>query len=248
LKELEKHRSETALPGYWNVLEENCSQWAEEATISPFWKSVKKNLPTWSSDFQKKTGSALLATDQLPPFIGKKTSRIQAKLLQRSSKKTNFDLANTIPSNGAPVPILNDLVRTRIQCQFLDGVEFLVDRLAELTASLSMQSGRAREGRLEGYFAQHFYFNHDFLFRLGGSSQPTQIKCEVQVATQLSTRIWDATHLIYEEWREQTEQPGDWQWNPEDPRFLARQLGHMIHLADGILVQLRNSIKKNQTP
>jgi hypothetical protein len=160
-----------------------------------------------------------------------------------NQKKNPTPLEKLLPAEGAPVPQLNDLVRARVQCQFLDGVEYLVDRLEELANKLSLKPSRRREGRIEGYFAQHFYFYADVFFRFGGGPKPTSIKCEVQVATELSTRVWDVAHPVYEQWRGQVEHPEDWQWKPDDPRFLARQFGHMIHLADGMLVQLRELIR-----
>lgn len=139
------------------------------------------------------------------------------------------------------MPCLNDLVRTRVECQFLDGVEFFADCLEQLATELGILATREREGRLQGYFAQHFCFEHPVYFRFGGSEEPVRILCEVQIATALATRVWEESHRTYEDWRIRDDQAEEWQWQPTDPRFIARQLGHMIHLADGLLVQLRNS-------
>lgn len=118
-------------------------------------------------------------------------------------------------------------------------------RLEELAGELGIACKRERQGRLVGYFAQHFCFRDNVIFRFGGGQELASIQCEVQVATSLATRIWEESHRTYEEWRVQVDTPEDWQWNPNDPRFTARQLGHMIHLADGLLVQLRDSARKH---
>jgi hypothetical protein len=233
------------LAGYWEALQKNCDQWAIELSIAPFWTAVKQRQSMWSNEFQRKTSGALLANPGIPDFAAKKAKRVREKLLLdwihagRPAEVTEF-----WPSTGPPVPLINDLVRTRIECQFLDGIEFFGVKLEELARELGIKYTRERKGRLAGYFAQHFCFTDKVIFRFGGGEQLASIQCEVQIATALATRIWEESHRTYEEWRVQRDDPEDWQWNPEDPRFTARQLGHMIHLADGLLVQLRNSAQR----
>jgi hypothetical protein len=235
-------RPEVAVPGYWDSLAENCQQWADEISICPLWKAVAKHQPAWSNEFSQLTTGSLLASPLIPQFTSKSVRRMKSKSIELFLQKGNvFEI---LPKVGAPVPNLNDLVRTRVECQFLDGVEFFVDRIEKLAAQYQIKCARHREGRLEGYFAQHFYFEQQVFFRFGGDCQPTTIKCELQVATALATRIWEESHKVYEQWRGRRDQRDEWQWDPTDPRFVARQLGHMIHLADGLLVQLRDATAK----
>ena len=234
-------RPELTTPGYWNNLPENCAQWAREVNICPFWLEFARQRSAWSNEFHHATGGSLLTRDQLPQFYGKGHKRIQAKVEQLTTGKRAKDPTRFWPTEGPPVPRLNDLVRTRVECQFLDGVEFIGSKLELLAEKMGLKVARAREGRLEGYFAQHLYFDHKVFYRIGGGTEQVTIKCEVQVATQLATRIWYESHDVYEEWRGRKEAQEDWQWNPKDSRFIARQLGHMIHLADGLLVQLRDA-------
>lgn len=236
----DSHRKEISLPGYWSSLSENCEQWADDVSVSPFWKQFERNRSSWSNEFYQTRSGALLARDELPKFCGKKHPRIRSKLEKLLIDRPDIAM-EYIPTVGPPVPRLNDLVRTRVECAFLDGVEFMGDKLQQLAESMNISISRDRQGRLEGYFAQHLIFEHQVYFRMGGVAQPVTIKCEIQLATQLATRIWEQSHIVYEEWRGKNEQQIDWQWNPKDPRFISRQLGHMIHLADGLLVQLRDA-------
>ena len=103
-----------------------------------------------------------------------------------------------------------------------------------------------KQVRRSKYFAQHLNFSCDVLYRFGGGAEAGQVTCEVQLATALSTAVWETTHRIYESTRETEEAPEDWQWNPGDPRFVSRQLGHMIHLADGLLVQSREAANEER--
>ena len=241
----QKLQPDLANAGYWDALQKNCDQWADDLAICPFWKEVKNRQPTWSNDFYRKTSGSLLGNPGIPNFSSKKVKRVREKLLHdwvHAGKPP--DVGAFWPVGGPPVPLINDLVRTRIECQFLDGVEFFGTRLEELAGEMGVVYERERQGRLVGYFAQHFRFTDKVIFRFGGGEQLTSIQCEVQIATVLATRVWEESHRTYEEWRIQTDEPEEWQWDPTDPRFTARQLGHMIHLADGLLVQLRNSAQK----
>ncbi len=243
-------RSTTLQPGYWDLLAENSNQWAKEVSISPFWEAAKTELPKWSAEFYARTGGPLLPTLGLPSFVGKGAEGIRSKSHRNSlsayRKKKISDWAGLWPQSGPSVPDINDLVRVRIETSYLDGVQFLADKLERLASNKSVPCKAAPQGKLEGYFAYHLYFKHAFLFRVLGEGDKIQIECEIQIATTLSTRVWDVSHGGYELWREEPGSAADWQWNPKDPRFIARQLGHMIHLADGLLVQLRDAITKEK--
>lgn len=241
LNEINLFRKETSIPGYWGNLEKNTDQWAIDVSGSPFWGSIKAEVAKWSNEYRTNNSGNLLAKPGLSNFIGKKESRIIGKLYNKRLNGENNDKLFDI--TGPPIPILNDLVRNRISCQFVDGVEFLSNKIVELAKKNDMEVKRSREGRIEGYFAQHINFYENVFYRFAGSVIPAKVICEIQIATELSTRIWEGTHAIYETARENKEDPDDWQWNPSDPRFISRQLGHMIHLADGLLVQLRESVK-----
>jgi hypothetical protein len=185
----------------------------------------------------------LLTAPGLPAFCGKTADSIKGKLFRRCRENADY-LEKAVPVAGAPIPRMGDLVRTRIVCGYIDGVEFLTSKLHALADGMKLNPKRRREGRLEGYFAQHLTVDADVIFRLGGAAQLTKIVCEIQVASELATRMWDAGRPVYELAREGEDRPEAWQWDPMDPRFIANQLGHMIHLADGLLVQLRLTSKK----
>lgn len=246
-KELIGIRADVSIPGYWSSIEENSNQWANEISVCPFWNNVNKNLEKWIAEYRSETGGALLAQPGLPKFIGKGSDRIQTKLYKKRLADDNYK-TKVYPKEGPAIPNLHDLVRTRISCKFIDGVEFLANKLYRLSKEMSVYHGHSKEGRLEGYYAQHLNFKENVFYRFGGGTTAALIICEVQIATEMSTLIWDATHAIYEEAREREEDnPAEWQWLPNDPRFVSRQLGHMIHLADGLLVQLREAVKRERS-
>lgn len=222
---------------YWEVLEKNCSDWAKVVSVGPLWTEASARLHTWRDEFRQRTGDALLASHGLPTFAGKGAART----IEKCKASVTATGPRLFKPKAAPIPRVNDLVRTRVECKYLDGVEFLGDKLEDLARELNVLDGRSREGRVGGYFAQHLYFKEDVFFRFGSVNRPAIIKCEIQLATRLGTMLWEVSHPLYERWRGTRERPEEWQWNPTDPRFIGRQLGHMIHLADGLLVQLRDA-------
>jgi hypothetical protein len=140
---------------------------------------------------------------------------------------------------------LNDLVRVRIATRFLDGVAFLDQKLRAHLEEHGLRVDGKFEARVTGYYANHLYFDFERMFTFGASHN-VRVTCEIQIATELSTQIWDKTHGAYELSREAERDDRSWQWNPDDPRFVAAQLAHMIHLADGLAVQLRDAVAKTR--
>lgn len=232
--------AETTIPGYWQNLETNARTWAGEITAGPFWSSAGVKLDQWRTDYSQKYKASLLGMPGLPEFVGKSQESIRSKIA-RLYRRDIALVDSLFRKPEPPVPAIHDLVRTRVVCRYIDGVEYLTGQLEALAQEMQLEPCRSREGRLEGYFAQHITFMQDVFYRRGGVTVHAKIHCEIQLATEMSSRMWDASHPFYEFTRECPDAPETWQWQPNDPRFMANQLGHMIHLADGLLVNLRHA-------
>jgi ppGpp synthetase/RelA/SpoT-type nucleotidyltranferase len=242
LNELGNYRPEFKSPGYWKALDSNSSQWATDISVGIFWGEVKKRLTLWRSEYRSSTNSDLLTSFDLPDFVAKPSGSIINKLLRYHQKES---IQGYIPAQGPPIPKIGDIVRTRIKCQYIDGVEFLATKLQSLSTELGLETQRERQGKIEGYFAQHINISQEVIFREAGIGQLAKITCEIQIASSMASQMWQTSHPLYETVRSDMSQPDNWQWKPHDPRFISNQLGHMIHLADGLLVQLRD-LKKSK--
>ena len=240
LARLAEIRSEFSIPNFLDVLARNGETWAQEISVGPFWTTANSKLTQWRTEYRSLVGSDLLPQPSLPEFVNKSESSIRDKIT-KLCKRHQDNLSNVVAVDGPPIPKLNDFVRTRVACRYIDGVAFLAGKFIELGEETNCRTELSVEGRIEGYFAQHITFEQSVIFRLAGHSQMATINCEIQLASELATRIWDASHPLYEDARMQRNAPEEWQWKPNDPRFIANQLGHMIHLADGLLVQLRDT-------
>ena len=232
------------LPGFWTNVAANCERWAREVSVGDFWTQANERLDSWRTEYRNSYGGDLLARPGLPDFTSKSEGSIRGKLLRRCKEDSNY--AQAIQTEGPPIPCLPDLVRTRIACRYIDGVEFLASRILALAQEMNLSPKLERKGSIEGYFAQHITADQQVFFRLAGEGQPTKIVCEIQIASEMATRMWDATHPLYENVRRDPAEPEDWQWKPNDSRFISNQLGHMVHLVDGLLVQLRQSVNKRK--
>jgi hypothetical protein len=223
---------------------ESAATWAGELSIQPFWRDAQRDLNIWSTEYHRKTGHNLLSTDALPQFVGKGMPRLEEKIFEM----VNAGRIGELYPAGSRVPRLKDLVRVRISTCYLDGVAFLANRLSRNIESHGITVDERTEPRLTGYYATHLYFDVDRLFHFGTESKET-VRCEVQIATELSTTIWDRTHGAYALTRTVSSADTAWQWDPTDERFIAAQLAHMIHLADGLVLQLRDAVqRKNRKP
>lgn len=236
--------TDVAIPGYWDTLERDVKLWASELSVQPFWTEARDSIDRWDAAYGTltKVGARLFPQDKKWPwFVGKKRPRLREKVLLEVA---NGNLPTLFPPGEPAVPRLKDLIRVRLETNYLDGVEFLRDQLnghlenAGFTVNVSTQA-RADDG----YYACHLTFPFRRRFTFGSSNDaPVEVGCEIQIATELATTIWDRSHGAYEIVRTDDGTDTSWQWNATDIRFLKSQLAHMIHLADGIVVQIRNAV------
>jgi hypothetical protein len=236
---------ECSIPGYWSSLAQNTDDWAPQISVGPLWRAANSQLDSWQKEYRRECGGTLLVGSSLRAFVGKSEDRIKQKVFEKIDRaSSSHDEAKRIFDQSMPIPRLEDLVRARQVVQYLDGVPFLAKKLFQLAHDLGLSPQLEAKGNLNGYFAQHLTFRSQVFFNFGtGAATPCNVTCEVQIATSLATHVWENSHPIYETTRVNLEKSEDWQWHPNDPRFLSRQLGHMIHLADGLFCNLRDKSK-----
>src|SRR6266850_4978770 len=110
---------ETNIHGYWKNLEDSCNQWARYVTAGTLWIEARKRLDQWRTEYHAATGAALLGGTNLPDFVGKSEKSIRDKLHRQC--KLRPDLIPQAIGASPPIPVLNDLVRTRVVCTYIDG-------------------------------------------------------------------------------------------------------------------------------
>ena len=225
---------------YWNIIDSNVKQWAKDVTIAPFWSEAGKELEKWRTEYRAETGSTLLSQASLPDFVPKSVGSSIDKLDRKFSKSEDSNHAFT---SGYPIPNIGDLIRVRLTCSYLDGVEFVAKKIMDLATLMDINAVHERQGKIEGYYAQHINISQDVILKVGGVPSVIKVECEIQIATDMSTKMWNTSHGLYERIRSAPSDAENWQWRSTDPRFISNQLGHMVHLVDGLLIQLRDSVK-----
>jgi ppGpp synthetase/RelA/SpoT-type nucleotidyltranferase len=135
---------------------------------------------------------------------------------------------------------LDDLFRTRFICKYMDGPEFVCNRLKETCNDVGIESHYHDITTRLGYHAWHFYYKQpieDF-----GGAGPAQVFVELQFTTQLAEVIGSLTHIQYEAVRLGEQPPPGWRWNVNSKEFRPYYIGHGLHLLEGIILEFRNSV------
>ncbi len=141
---------------------------------------------------------------------------------------------------------INDIVRTTIVVKYLDGVEFLIDKMCAYFRNNGYECTPDWEAREEGYYAVHLNVKGDYELLLGLITTIKKISVEIQVTTQMKDVIKELMHKYYEERRRQSEEPGKkWQWDFRSKEFAPNYLGHIIHYVDGAIVEIRDKGETN---
>lgn len=139
---------------------------------------------------------------------------------------------------------MNDLVRARLVCKYLDGPKFVAEGLARFCDSRELEFHSYPMHSDTGYHAWHCYIRNPVDLVIEGVVVLRDMWMELQVTTQLAESITALTHGLYENSRAQSPgQSGDeWRWNPRTQQFRSAYLGHTLHLLEGIIQTFRDEV------
>lgn len=141
---------------------------------------------------------------------------------------------------------INDIIRGRMICRYMDGPEFFCRKIAEALSGITVVDFHSMETDL-GYYSWHLGMSFDVeILKATGSVSQEKIRVEVQVSTQLQDVMNDLTHSFYEDKRVTTEAKSLWKWRPGQPKFQGVYFGHTLHMIEGMLVELKNRIEADR--
>lgn len=212
---------------------------------SSFWTQLVPQLREFNGEYLVKTGFRLFVDDKPPEVVIKPFDSFLLKTLRKNVLE-NVSWPNE-PKGGWVLPInwvsrIGDVSRTLLVVKYLDGVEFIVDRLKTLCEKLDIHCLTTYEARWEGYYAAHVSPRQ--IFEIPKENWDTEkIDCsvEIQVSTQLQEVIRRLLHRYYEERRKKRRSPNDkdWRWDYQSEEFAANYLGHILHYVEGMIVDIR---------
>lgn len=215
---------------------------------SNFWYNFSNKFENFNSDYYSKSNYQLL-TSEKPKIFTKSFDSFLYKTFRK----------NVIFNDNWPNPptkyndwifpenwfrLINDILRTTIVVKYLDGVEFILEKLKEETITQNLPFYFDYEAKEEGYYAVHTYTTMNFeIPDLSWTTKMTEIKVEIQITTQIKDVIRKLTHNFYEKSRnivDRTDNNKVWQWNYSDEKFTANYLGHILHYLEGMIMEIRN--------
>lgn len=212
---------------------------------STFWDAVKKELPNINDTYRMQKGYPLLTKTEPPEIYIKSLESLLIKAYRKNQlNNPNFP---DPPSDDWITPenwltSVNDILRTTIVVKYLDGVEYLLQRLAEIANDYSCKLDYSLEAREEGYYAAHGGLKISLdLIDESFQSSPQVMNIEIQVTTELQEIIKTLLHKHYEENRKKTKPKNyKWQWDYQCDEFSSNYLGHIVHYVEGMIVEIRD--------
>ena len=211
---------------------------------SLFWQTLLGNLREYNDEYFQETNYQLIGSSESPQILIKPFE----SFLLKTYRKNVLDNKNwpEAPQNGWYLPNkwflqVSDTLRTLIMVKYLDGVEFLINKIKSLGQDMPAKIEAHLEARDEGYYAAHVYVSH--LFEIPNFKWDTQqitTKVEIQITTQLQEVIRQLLHNYYEEARQTSTKSDQWQWDFRSNEFAANYLGHILHFLEGIIVEVRD--------
>ena len=236
------------LEDYFENVEGLSCKWANKTIPeSHIWGQVRNEAKQWEKEYNNEIGYTLFEDrSQFDKFDYKKREKIANKSYRCSlidkGRAVDPKIMWNIDKYGTKIPnleVLNDLVRTRITCEWQDGVIFLSQKLESFARKNNMLYDFGPRSKFErGYFAQHFYLKHkNVAIEDVSGTKNVDLIYEVQIATKMQTAVWDASHKVFEFWRD--ERAPYTGWNIDDPNFIPNQIGNTIQLIDGVLLKHR---------
>ena len=212
---------------------------------SKFWKGLQSNLIDYNDEYYLKNGYPLLRIEALNLF-----SKSYSSLLNKTFRKNillNNDFPNE-PINGWITPdnwfsIIKDLLRTTITVRYLDGVEFITNKIKELATENNFSFHVDFEAREEGYYAAHITVGGKFtIVDENWEAIEIEIPIEIQITTQLQEVIKGLLHKMYEDIRILPNEVKNqkWQWDYKSKEFSSNYLGHILHYVEGMILEVRD--------
>ena len=220
----------------------------EQLKCSRFWENIVTKLKESEEEYQRKTDGYELFKDLTEPEIKTKPYK---SLIEKTFRKNILNNSNwpKAPKEGWVLPEnwlsnINDVVRTTFVVKYLDGVEFLMNKLILNCESCGLVCEKSWEARDEGYYALHMNIRQDYLIReMDWNKKPKNISFEIQITTQLQEVIRRLLHEYYEEKRTENVTDEKWQWNYRSDEFSTNYLGHILHYVEGMIMDIREKEK-----
>ena len=212
---------------------------------SQLWLGIGENLEEFNSEYNIINGYDLLLTFSSPQLYVKSFESFFLKTF-RKNILTDLNQFNK-PINGWLFPNnwyskINDIVRTLFVVKYLDGVNFLVDKIESTCKEYDIKYQTSFEAKNEGYYAAHISILQEFeIPKYDWDTTKIPIWIEIQITTSLQDNIRKLLHKHYEENRVRiVKEDVKWQWNYKSNEFATNYIGHVLHYVEGMIMEIRD--------
>lgn len=170
---------------------------------SNFWTALTNNFKEYSDYYRVSTGYTLFANYLesglkpeilIKPYDSFILKTFRYNVINNNSWPNEPEEGWMLPSKGFSK--INDLLRTLIVVKYLDGVDFIVEKIKEIDNNCKVEY-KAKD---DGYYAAHVYITRTFeIPDFNWSTRKEDILVEIQITTQLQEVIRKLLHQHYEE-------------------------------------------------
>ena len=210
---------------------------------SKFWNELITKWDSFNQEYYTKTGFNLFAEKLEKVYIKPYQSMLDKtyrKNVVLNQEWPNKPLSNWIYPQE-PFENLNDLLRTTIIVKYLDGAEFILEKLRELSKINNYDFRSDYEAKDKGYYAIHAYIKPEFEVEdINWDSRKLKISIEIQITTQIQDTIKKLTHEYYNKHRSKASNNElAWQWDYKSDDFALNYMGHILHYLEGMIMEIR---------
>jgi hypothetical protein len=215
---------------------------------SELWSQLTKNLNEYNDEYLKNnSGYSLLMYPREPELLIKPYDSFLLKTFRKNILE-NKNWPKT-PKNGWILPNnwfskINDIVRTMFVVKYIDGVEFIKNKIDYLCKKNNRKYIYSLKAKEEGYYAGHLHISEKIeIPKMPWGTKKVDVTIEIKITTQLKEVIQKLLHKYYENERIKikiNQKNGiAWQWDYRSNEFNVNYLGHIIHYIEGIIINAR---------
>ena len=213
-----------------------------------FWIEFQQNLREYNDEYYLTNEYNLLKVEKIPLLLKSYDSLVNKTYRKNILLNKNFpdppEYNWILPENW--FTSIKDLLRTSITVRYLDGVEFLANKIHELCNKHSYLFEVEYEAREEGYYAAHVTIKKNSkIVDYNWDENEILFPIEIQITTQLQEVIKSLLHKMYEEVRIADKEITSmkWQWDYKTKEFSSNYLGHILHYVEGMILDVRDKQK-----
>ena len=218
---------------------------------SDYWIQLNENLKEYNGDYLAETGYDLLIPSLEPVLYIKPFDSFLLKTFRKNILENKCWPDE--PKDGWVLPNnwyfrINDIIRTLFEVKYLDGVDFMINKVKHLCKECDMECKVSLQATEVGYYAAHLYIMKEFeVPKVPWDTERIDVSFEIQITTQIQEVIRKLLHKYYEQARKRLEEENiKWQWNYKSDEFSANYLGHILHYIEGMIVDIREKQKEKK--